>query len=248
VAFTELHFHLLPGIDDGPTSLEESVALAAAAAADGTGTIVATPHVNRVHNLDVGALPERVREVRDRLRRERIDIDVLCGAELAHHRVPALSQAELETIAQGPAGGRWLLLEASLQGLDGAFTAAADELRARGFAVVMAHPERALAPAGAEAFRLVEHELAAGSAMQINAWSLTGRYGETVRRLALRVLDTAAVAVVASDAHGRSRPPSLTPALTALSRAGDPQGECRAGQVPQRLLTHGLPARPALAA
>jgi len=46
MSYTELHFHLLPGIDDGPSSIEQSVELAAAAASEGTGTIVTTPHVH----------------------------------------------------------------------------------------------------------------------------------------------------------------------------------------------------------
>ena len=57
--------------------------------------------------------------------------------------VDRLSHRELDAIAQGPAGRRWLLLEAPFDGIRG-YTEAADELRDRGFAVVVAHPERAL--------------------------------------------------------------------------------------------------------
>lgn len=58
--------------------------------------------------------------------------------------VGCLSQAELESIALGPPERRWLLLEAPFAGLDRGFAAAADERRARGFGVVVAHPERSL--------------------------------------------------------------------------------------------------------
>lgn len=247
VHYAELHFHLLPGVDDGPSSLQESVALARAAAAEGTRTILATPHVNRHHVGDVSGLPDLVEEVAARLRRARLPIHVECGAELGHEMVERLSDLELETVASGPPGRRWILLEASPEGLDEAFTAAADELRDRGFAVVVAHPERSLLDRAA-GWRALAHELAAGSGVQVNAWSVAGCYGDRVRRDALRVLHAAPGAAVASDAHGPSRMPALRLALDALAAAGDPAPVRRVEAIPQALLRFGLPAPRAVAA
>ena len=240
----ELHFHLLPGIDDGPSSIEETVALAAAAAADGTRTIVATPHVHPAYDTDVSTLPDRVREVSARLAAERIPIEVRCGAELAHRMVSRMSQSDLETIAHGPAGRRWVLLEAPLDGVRADYNIAAAELRERGFGVVVAHPERALTT-GEAGWRAIEHELAAGSALQINAWSVAGLYGERMRTTALSLLQRAERAVIASDAHGEARMPSLGMAIDALAATGtrDPRRFVDAG--PRRLLEQGLAARPA---
>jgi protein-tyrosine phosphatase len=187
MSYAELHFHLLPGIDDGPSSIEQSVELAAAAAAEGTTTIVTTPHVHPQWVTDVSSLPERVREINAKLASRRIRIEVLCGGELDQEMVSRLSQSELDTIAHGPPGRRWLLLEAPLAGIDRAYTAAADELRERGFAVVVAHPERALRWSDA-GWETLEHELSAGSVVQINAWSVAGLYGELVRATALWLL------------------------------------------------------------
>src|SRR5690349_15152096 len=72
----DLHFHLLPGIDDGVASIEESVALAATAAADGTRAIVATPHIRPGFVTDVSQLSERIRELDERLAREGVEISV----------------------------------------------------------------------------------------------------------------------------------------------------------------------------
>ncbi|MGN6166649.1 MAG: CpsB/CapC family capsule biosynthesis tyrosine phosphatase [Solirubrobacteraceae bacterium] len=108
--FVEIHFHLLPGFDDGPQTLEETAWLARTAASDGTRITVATPHVNSAFALDVNTLPERVRQVAERLRRERIPVRVLAGGELAHHVADRLSQRRLECIAQGPPGRRWICL------------------------------------------------------------------------------------------------------------------------------------------
>jgi protein-tyrosine phosphatase len=247
MSYSELHFHLLPGVDDGPPTLADSVELAAAAAAEGTRTIVATPHVNASLGHDVDALPERVAEVQAELRRHRIPITVICGAELAPERVAGLSQRELEIIAQGPSGRRWVLLEAPLDGLTARYSQAADELRARGFAVVLAHPERALAHREA-GWRALQYELAAGSAMQVNAWSVAGLYGEQVRRDAERVLAGPATVAIASDAHGPSRMPALRMAFSALTRLGDREGPRRMGAIPQALLSEGLTAPERLAA
>jgi protein-tyrosine phosphatase len=243
MSYAELHFHLLPGIDDGPSSMEETVELAAAAAAQGTGTIVATPHVHPQFDTDVSSLPERVLEVAAQLATRRLRIHLLCGGELAQEMVPRLSQRELDTIAQGPPGRRWLLLEAPLAGMNRAYTAAADELRERGFAVVVAHPERALRWSDA-GWETLEHELAAGSVVQINAWSVAGLYGEMVRATALWLLRTAPTAVIASDAHGGSRMPALGIGLDALGAARVPDPERLLDAVPNGLLEHGLAVGP----
>ena len=250
MSYAEIHFHLLPGIDDGPSSIEDTVALARAAAAEGTRTIVTTPHVHPEFVTDPAVLADRVQEVRTRLAAERIPIDVRCGGEVDLAMVERLSNAELETIAHGPDGRRWLLLEAPLRGVNDSYTVVADELRERGFAVVVAHPERALRNSDA-GWRVIERELAAGSALQINAWSVAGLYGERVRDIALSLLSRAPRTVIASDAHGASRMPSLTLALAALTGVGVPYADAVAlvTSAPLGLLERGLAVAPdALAA
>ncbi|HYB30298.1 MAG TPA: CpsB/CapC family capsule biosynthesis tyrosine phosphatase [Solirubrobacteraceae bacterium] len=95
MSFAEIHFHLLPGVDDGPSSIEESVALASAAAAEGTRAIVATPHVHPQFVVDPITLAARVREVQARLTAERIPIEVRCGGEVDLAMPERLSDAEL---------------------------------------------------------------------------------------------------------------------------------------------------------
>jgi protein-tyrosine phosphatase len=243
VGHTELHFHLLPGVDDGPATMEESLALARAAVADGTHTIVTTPHVQESLVTDVAQLPERVALLRAALRRAGIPIRVLCGGELAHSMVPRLARSELDLIAHGPRGRRWLLLEAPFQGLDEEFSSAAARLRAQGFSVVIAHPERAL-PYSPRGWQIIADELAAGSGLQINAWSVAGAYGETVREHAIRAARSSSLVALASDAHGATRPPALHQGLAALASAGIAEPERLAGYTPAALLERGLPLRP----
>jgi len=246
----DIHFHVIPGVDDGPTSMDQSIDLAAAAAAERTGTIVATPHVREEYASDVTELAERLRELRERLREARVDVELELGAELGHTMVARLRQRELETIALGPPGARWLLVESPLDGFVPDFVAATDELRDRGFAVVVAHPERAAGDV-AEREAALAHELAAGSVLQLNAWSLAGRHGGEAQALARRLLAERRPAVIASDAHGGWRMPALglgvEHARTVAAVDGDAERLVRSN--PRRLLEKGLrplaaPARP----
>jgi protein-tyrosine phosphatase len=243
----DIHFHILPGVDDGPSSIDESVALAAAAVADGTRTVVATPHVRDGFLTDVSELPDRVRELEERLAREGIGLAVRRGAELGHEMVGRLSQGELDSVAHGPPGGRWLLVETPFVASGDEFTAATDELRDRGFAVVVAHPERARDSFGASA---LGHELASGSVLQVNAWSLVGRHGPEAFEKAHAMLRGGQVGVVGSDAHGGRRQPALTLALAACGQAGMAPHDAQRliAATPHRLLERGLHAlAPALA-
>jgi tyrosine-protein phosphatase YwqE len=84
VGHVEIHFHLLPGVDDGPSAVEESIALAEAAVADGTDTVVVTPHVNAQYVADPLEVPGRARELAEQLWRERVPLAVVPGGEIAH--------------------------------------------------------------------------------------------------------------------------------------------------------------------
>jgi protein-tyrosine phosphatase len=239
----ELHFHLLSGIDDGPSSIPESVELAAAAVADGTRLVLATPHVHPAHVTDPGVIRESVRELSHRLAAERVELEVRAGGELSHLMVGRLSQDELDLIAHGPAARRWVLLETPFGGADKAFAEAADELRQCGFGLVIAHPERArLTPESAAA---IERELALGSVLQLTAASVTGGYGADARAAAMELLRGSAPTVIASDAHGRraGRMPALSAAIAKLRRLGHPDPSRHIESTPRALLTHGLASR-----
>jgi len=245
----EVHFHLLPGIDDGPAELADSVELARAAVADGTDMVVATPHVRSDFVTDVLGLRERVAEVRRALAAAGVPLAVACGGELGHDMVPRLFQDELEAIAQGPRDARWLLLEAPWEPFGEDFHAAAAELRERGFGVLIAHPERS-ADAELDDCSGLRRELAAGSLAQVNALSLTGGHGQTAKAAALRLLEAGYVGLVASDAHGPSRPPALAAAERMLLERGmDRHAAERLTRTAGRaLLSDGLASRQAIAA
>jgi protein-tyrosine phosphatase len=248
--FVDLHFHLLPGVDDGPADLSDSLDLARAALAEGTRTVVATPHVRCDLGLtDAGEIDLRVRELRSRLAAAGIPLEVHCGGELGHDLVFDLRQGELDLLAHGPPGGRWVLVETPFEGIGEDFHTATAELRARGFGVLVAHPERS-ADAALDGAAGLRRELRAGSLAQVNAQSLNGGHGDDARRAAWSLLADGLVAVVASDAHGPSRPPAMRFAHRALLAGGVAPATATAiaASEPRSLLARGMPRGRAAAA
>jgi protein-tyrosine phosphatase len=237
----ELHFHLLPEVDDGPVDLDDAVELARSAVADGTSLVTVTPHVRDM--LATGILdevPERVREVQRALAAAGVPLEVRTGAELAHDDVPELGDRQLEAIAQGPPGRRWVLIEAPLFGDAPGFLDATAELRARGFGTLLGHPERCTELMRADG--AVARERAAGAQLQVNASSLTGFHGETAQAYGFELIRAGQADVVASDAHGVSRPPRLSEALDVLASSGFERAELEplVSTGPRALLARGI--------
>jgi protein-tyrosine phosphatase len=237
----EIHFHILPALDDGPATMEESLELARLALRDGTTSVVATPHVRGDFATDVHELRDRVRELQARLREADIPVAVTQGAEVGADMIGRLHGAELELVASGPPEARWILLEAPFEGIAGAADAAA-ELRARGYAVVLAHPERS-AGVLTSGCRLLRQQLAAGALAQISVSSLLGHHGSEPQVAARHLAEMRLVHVFASDAHSWRRPPALGAGMDALIAHGHTFATARrlVELNPRRMLATGVP-------
>lgn len=245
---TDIHFHALPGVDDGPATMEEALELARLAVRDGTRTVVATPHIRREYLSVPSEVPVRVAELQDRLRIEGIPLSVVPGGELDAAMVGHLDQADFEQIAVGPPGARWLLLEAPFSGLAGLVEAAA-ELRARGFGIVLAHPERA-AGVLVSGCRTLREQLDAGCVAQVSVSSLTGAHGHEAQVSGWALVDGGLAHVLASDAHSPRRAPCLEEGIDRLLAGGCTFATARrlVDLNPRALVTAGMPRRMALAA
>ena len=209
----DLHAHVLPGIDDGPPTLDESLELARRAVADGTATMVATPHVTWDLPGNTSArIAAAVTALQDELDRAAIGLRLATGGELAITRAYELDDDELAALRLG--GGPWLLAECPLSPSAPGFDAALNALAGRGHRIVLAHPERcpALHRDPALLRRLVE----AGMLTAVTAGALLGRFGKDVRRFALWMFEHDLVHSVASDAHDAvRRPPGIREGLAA---------------------------------
>lgn len=209
----DLHCHILSGIDDGPEGLDGSLRLARRALSEGIATTAATPHVNSRFQLfaeELDALPDRVADLNDELQARAVPLRVVKGGEVSLARLDSLSRAQLASLCLGD--GCCLLVESPYATAVPLIDRVLFGLQAQGVQPMLAHPERC--PAFQRTPGQVEQLVRAGTLCSVNAGSLQGAFGHTVRRFALDLLRDGLVHVIASDAHDHEhRPPSLLPAL-----------------------------------
>ena len=246
MSYVDLHLHLLPGVDDGAQDEAASLAHARRLAAEGVRDVTVTPHVNGWWPLEPASIPVRTAALADALAQNGIGVRVRPGGELDARFARTLTNAELELIAQGPEGSRWLLVEAPFRGMDEEFTADVAELAFRGFGAVLAHPERAARagePAGIATLRAL---LEAGAVAQVNVCSLLGNNGLRVQETAVSLLRSGLAYVIASDGHPGTRDHTVALGFVLAQRAGASSLQAwRLTQAnPRFLLSHGIPQAP----
>lgn len=207
----DLHFHCLPGIDDGPESWDDAVALCRKAAEEGTTTIVATPHV-----LRDGWLNEDPRE-RDELILKLNTLlggrpAILPGCEFFYtYDAPELWEQGADGPLTGLNRSAYLLLEFPGTLVPRDAENVIHELVVLGVTPVIAHPERNLEFARDP--ELLEQFVSKGAICQITASSLTGEFGRPPLAATLEFFQRGLVHLVASDAHNLvRRPPRLAAA------------------------------------
>lgn len=195
----DLHTHVLPGIDDGARSVEDSRAMALAAAAAGVSVLVATPHVRDDYPTTSAEMEEAVAFVRADFVQQGIPVEVLPGAEVDLSLLWAIPPEELRrlTLAQT---GRYLLLEFPYRGWPLALDSAVTRLVQLGVTPLLAHPERN--PEVQDRPHRVRGLVDSGALVQVTAASLVGDRDRAAQAAALRLLDLGLVHVLASDSHG----------------------------------------------
>jgi protein-tyrosine phosphatase len=246
-AVIDLHSHILPGLDDGPATLEGSLELARVAVAEGTRTILATPHINHDPSIDPERIAASLAELRAALVEAEIPLEVLPGGEIAIWRLIDLDDDTLRALALG--GGPYLLVESPFSPVIGDFEPMVLDLHRRGHRILLAHPERC--PAFQKTPARLKSLVDAGALVQLTSGSMTGGFGSTVRRFTIAILREGYAHVIASDAHDTDRrPPGLRAGFPALERdlpgLGE-QAEWLTQLVPRALLDGApLPAQPPL--
>jgi len=246
MSYVDLHLHLLPGVDDGARDEAAALAHARRLAAEGVRDVVATPHISRSWPLEIASIPERVGALTTALREHGIGVRVRPGGELDAHYARELSDGELDVIAQGPVSCRWLLVEAPFRGMDDAFVADCAALSARGFAAVIAHPERAAGAGNPAGLATLRDLVSAGAVAQVNVCSLLGNNGLAVQETAVQLLRGGLAYAIASDGHPGTRDHTVALGFVLAQRAGASSVQAwRLTQAnPRFLLIHGIPQAP----
>jgi protein-tyrosine phosphatase len=218
----DLHFHILPGLDDGPPDMARSLELARAAQADGVQIVAATPHLREDHpGVRVEALAAGCAALNEAIAAADIALEVVSGGEMDVLWVQEAGPEELLLGSFGQAGTD-VLVETPYGAIGPAFEAAIDRLWSLGYRVLLAHPERN------RTFQQRPERLAdlvrRGLLVQITAGSLISRDVRT-RSAGLQLMESGLAHVIASDAHRavEFRPPNLSSGLAAAAAAIDPR-------------------------
>jgi len=211
----DLHCHILPLVDDGSDSMEESLAMARIAVDNGTTELVATPHyIEGSGSLGVAAIKERLDEFKMELSKRDIPLTLHQGNEIYLstniHRL--IKEGEASTIA----GTRYLLLEMPFFDLPHFAETLVHDLMLSGYIPIIVHPERNRIMAN-DPNRLLDF-LNLGALAQINGDSLLGRNGKVAKKAAETMLTCKMVHFIASDCHHKDR---RRPNLSKAKRAAE---------------------------
>ena len=218
----DIHSHILPGLDDGSKSLEESIAMVETAKQSGTTDIVATPHANSQYTFD----PQKIAEHASALTAAvpGIKIHTGCDFHLSFENIQdALQDPSKYTINHK----QYLLVEFPDMVTFTTTPQIFAELRSRGMVPIVTHPERNLFLQ--ERTKDLEAWVREGCYVQITALSFLGTFGKKARDSANDMMKHGLVHFVASDAHDLSY--RTTSLKEAFDYVADRFGRDRAEQV-----------------
>jgi protein-tyrosine phosphatase len=207
----DIHLHILPGVDDGPETMEEAVELAGVLVQEGVGAAIATSHYNDLFlQRSAWEIKERVADLQRVLDERGVALRLFPGHEAL------IKPGLVEDIQSGRLGtlneSRYLLLELWNNAWLPEIERVIFELRAFGIVPIIAHPERyrAIQQDSERLLRLIEQ----GVLTQLTAGALLGMQGNSTRKCAETLLKKGYIHCIASDAHGiGTRPPALRRSL-----------------------------------
>lgn len=193
----DTHAHLLPCIDDGAASLEESLAMARAAARAGTTDVICTPHLRDPDDAVVAEALPALRGLEAELALQHIPLRLHLGYEVTFPFLIAMQGQDLYRFTL--AGTDCLLVEVPHVGWPAFARDAVFELRLQGLVPVLAHPERNHRVQREPG--LLTSLLQLGAVAQGTVSSLNGYFGSGSRRTLMRMLAAGQLSLLATDAH-----------------------------------------------
>ncbi len=205
--FTDIHTHLLPGVDDGAQSMSQSLGLLHMAWENGTRAIIVTPHYRGKYKRNTpDLLKERFVQLQERVTAELPGMQLYLGHEIAYENdaPEAMHQGKVLPLN----GSQYVLLEFRTNTLRSQIITGVLETIRCGFVPIVAHVERY--DIARKKLDLVDELLYMGALLQLNADSILGTNGFGVKRFCHKLLKEQKVHFVASDAHDATeRPPRL---------------------------------------
>lgn len=213
----DIHCHIMPSVDDGAASVEDSLVMARQAVADGITAVLATPHtLNGISRNTVSDILSGISHLKDALAADGIPLAVYPGSEV-HLVTDMCRKIQDGSICTMNDDGKYVLLELPSQSVPVGVKREIFELKLRGITPIIAHPERnAVIQDDPETLRELVHM---GSLAQVTAMSVLGDFGPETAETAKGLLECRLAHLIASDAHSPgSRPPRLANALDETAR------------------------------
>src|SRR3990167_2252798 len=214
----DIHTHILPTIDDGPTTMTESLEMCRIAVNDGIKKMIATPHVqNGMYDLDANKVLEKIRMLNQLLKQENLDLVIFPGAEVhLNDRLldtDFLMERSILTINEGR---KYILLEFPFQWVPSETEQIIFKLKSMGFTPILPHLERNYRVQRNPYMVVRFAEM--GAILQVTAQSIVGDFDAAPLKCVLWMLKNNLVHVIASDAHSPiARPPILSKAVKVVS-------------------------------
>lgn len=196
---TDLHTHILPGIDDGASDFDTALEMLRAEIENHVDTVVLTPHyfVNEFGESDKEKIRLRFEELKAKC--DGLPIRILLGAELYYHPYLAEQLKRHEALTMN--GSDYILVEFSLVQKYYDLSDVFYNLQCYGYKVILAHPERYTYLTVEEIVELRRN----GVLIQIDTSSVLGDFGKEAAKKAARLLRGDHVDFIASDAHSMGR-------------------------------------------
>ncbi|PEF43421.1 tyrosine protein phosphatase [Bacillus cereus] len=195
----DLHCHILPSIDDGAKTLNDSLAMAEKAVSEGIYTIVATPHhLNGKYTNERLDILYGVNRLNEELKRNKIPLNILPGQEVRVNR-ELLDDYKLGKVATLNEMNKYLLVEFPTSHVPYYVEKLFYDLQLEGIIPVIAHPERniELFEEPTKLFKLVK----SGALTQVTAGSLLGVFGKRIQKFSIKIIEHHLAHIIASDAH-----------------------------------------------
>jgi len=231
----DIHCHILPGLDDGPRTLEESVEMCRIAAGDGIRTIAATPHFKPgMFEHPALLVREKIEALADALQAQNIDVRIVPGADICV--TPELKQhiGSLDYLTLNKTGKYFLAEFPDV--VPPQWEAFLLSFLDQGIIPIITHPER---NRWFQDHRPALYSFVSrGGMLQLTAQSITGKFGPEVRTFSEFLLRHDLVHVLASDAHSLvDRPPILSEAIgIARNIIGSEQADALVTTIPEAIL------------
>ena len=200
----DIHSHIIPYMDDGAADMDEALAMARMAVAEGITRIIVTPHhANGQYNNPAGTVNQAVEELRLQLAKHHIPLTLYPGQEIRLYSrlIEDWEGGLLLPLAQSP----YILIEFPSARVPERTKEYIHELQMLGLIPVLAHPER-----NKELMNhpgLLRELVDSGVRGQVTTHSLTGSFGKAIQKAAFGMCREGLIHFVASDAHNiRQRP------------------------------------------